>query len=58
MYLCEGPSSINIVDDVGFDVKLVDNGQRDNISFVVMGMDIDEDNKNVEAILWALMTLV
>jgi hypothetical protein len=28
----------------------VNNGQRDNISFVVMDMDIDEDNKNVEAI--------
>jgi hypothetical protein len=52
MQLCEGPSSFNTIDDVRFDAKLVDNGQRDNISFVVMGMDIDEDNKNVKTILW------
>jgi hypothetical protein len=58
MQLCEGPSSINIIDDVRFDVKLVDNVHMDNLSFMVMGMDTDEDNKSVEAIFWALMTLV
>jgi hypothetical protein len=58
MQLCEGPSSFNTIDDVRFDVKLVDNGQWDNISFVVMGMDTNEDNNNVEAIFWALMTFV
>jgi hypothetical protein len=31
----------------------MDNGQRDKISFVVMGMDT---NKNVETLLWALVT--
>jgi hypothetical protein len=56
MQLCEGPSSnISTIDDVRFDVKLMDNGQRDEISFVVMGMDTD-DNKTVEIILWALVT--
>jgi hypothetical protein len=57
MQLCEGPSSINTIDDVRFDVKLMDNGQKDNISVVVMGMDTN-DNKNVETILWSLTTLV
>jgi hypothetical protein len=56
--MCEGPSSINTIDDVRFDVKLMDNGQWDNISFMVMGMDTDEDDNNVEAIFWALMTLI
>ncbi len=58
MQMCEGPSSINTIDDVRFDVKLMDNGQWDNISFMVMGMDTDEDDNNVEAIFWALMTLI
>jgi hypothetical protein len=51
MQLCEMPSSINTIDDVGFDVELMDSAQRDKISFLVMGMHIDEDIKNVEAIL-------
>jgi hypothetical protein len=51
MQLCEGPSSINTIDDVRFDVELMDNSQRDKISFVVMGMDTNENSKNVETIL-------
>jgi hypothetical protein len=57
MQLCEGPlSNTNTIDDVRFDAKLMDNGQKDEISVVVMGMDIDEDNKPIEIILWALVT--
>jgi hypothetical protein len=36
----------------------MDNGQKDKISFVVMGMDTNEDNKIVEIIFWALVTLI
>jgi hypothetical protein len=51
MQLCERPSSIITINDVGFDVALMDSGPRDKILFVVMGMHIDEDIKNVETIL-------
>jgi hypothetical protein len=47
MQLCERPSSISTINDV----ELVDSGQRDKISFVVMDMHIDEDIKNVETVL-------
>jgi hypothetical protein len=53
MQLCEGSSSnIYTIDDVRFDVKQMDNGQKDKISFMVMGMDTDEDNKNVASSLF------
>jgi hypothetical protein len=52
MQLCERPSSINTINDVRFDVELMDSGQKDKISLVVMGMHtVDEDIKNVEIIL-------
>jgi hypothetical protein len=34
----------------------MDSGQWDEISFMVMDMDTDDNNKVVEIIFWALMT--
>ncbi len=49
--LIDQQAIISTIDDAGFDAELVDSGQRDKISFVVTGMDTDEDSKNVEAVL-------
>ncbi|KAH8945507.1 hypothetical protein BDL97_12G043100 [Sphagnum fallax] len=49
--LIDQQAIISTIDDAGFDAELVDSGQRDKISFVVMGMDTDKDSKNVEAVL-------